>query len=333
MMLLFLATIIEQLDLALEHVTKRDVHNARFGLMLTDNALELFLHQLAKEKRGYMGAFKHLHDKYPHHAALDKALGRSFDAKVRFAKLDGNLNEEAARTINIMHEYRNEIYHVGLQHESILPNLALFYLDVTCSYLKGYEPRGLGWGSNQKLPERAKKYFRESFSMPGGKDDFGAACAEIAKACGHDATETIGALADQMDQVISNQDTCLDVVANGVYEGQKTTRDEAVVGCQTWPLAFTEEGETFAAQHGWSGSKFSLVEWLGTNYPLKCKHDPIPAWEKQAVKLRAQKNPHAVLAHYQSFMTETAPLRDAIYESAAAAEAEIDAAIDRMRGK
>ena len=38
-MFLFLAGVVEQLDLALEHINKGDVHNARFGLMLTDNAL------------------------------------------------------------------------------------------------------------------------------------------------------------------------------------------------------------------------------------------------------------------------------------------------------
>lgn len=276
--------------------------------------------------------YKHLRDEYPHHAALDKALGRSFDAKVKFAKLDGGLTEEVARTINILHEYRNEIYHVGLQHEAILPNLALFYLDAACSYLKSYEPRGFGWGSNQKLPERAKKYFKKSYSMPGGREDFGVACAEIAKASSHDVVETISALADHMDQVIASQNTCIDVVADGVYEGQKTTRDDAVVGCQTWPLAFSEEGQKFAARHGWTGNRLALIEWLATNYPIKYTRDPIAAWEKQAAKLRAQKNPHAALAHYQSFMAETAALRDAVYESAAAAEAEIDAAIDRMRG-
>jgi hypothetical protein len=56
-MLLFLASVLEQLDLAQEHVLGRDVHNARFGLMLTDNALELILHQIAKdhasERKGY----------------------------------------------------------------------------------------------------------------------------------------------------------------------------------------------------------------------------------------------------------------------------------------
>ena len=49
-MLMFLATLLEQLDVALDHVSKRGVHDARFGLMLTDNAVELVLHQIATDK-------------------------------------------------------------------------------------------------------------------------------------------------------------------------------------------------------------------------------------------------------------------------------------------
>jgi hypothetical protein len=68
-------------------------------------------------------------------------------------------------------------------------------------------------------------------------------------------------------------------------------------------------------------------------YPLKFRGDPIPSWHKRAAKLRSETNPHAALRHYHSFMLETTKLRDALMESAAAAEAEIDAAIDRLRGK
>jgi len=50
-MIMFLAGVLEQLDLALEHIAKGDDHNARFGLMMTDNALELVLHQITKDKR------------------------------------------------------------------------------------------------------------------------------------------------------------------------------------------------------------------------------------------------------------------------------------------
>jgi hypothetical protein len=72
-MLLFLATILEQLDLALEHILKRDVHNARFGLMLTDNALELVLHQIAKDTANDRSFYAWRQEVDPHQAALDRA--------------------------------------------------------------------------------------------------------------------------------------------------------------------------------------------------------------------------------------------------------------------
>ena len=119
-MLLFLATILEQLDLALEHVLERDIQNARFGLMLTDNALELVLHQIARDKVDYLKLLGGSRASYMHQAALDKAW-RSFSDKVNFVRLVGPMSEEMAQTIGIMHGVRNEVYHVGLQHEAILP--------------------------------------------------------------------------------------------------------------------------------------------------------------------------------------------------------------------
>jgi hypothetical protein len=332
-MLLFLATVLEQLDLAQEHVSKRDVHNARFGLMLTDNAVELVLHQIAKDKAASLRSFGYLRQTYAHQAALDKALEKSFDTKVKFARLEAKLGGEAARTIGIMHDYRNELYHAGLQHESILIDLAKFYFEVACGFIGSYRSMGLGWGSSQKMPERAQKYFHSSSLFPGSWEDFAKGCAALASQCGHDAAETVAALADHMDEVIEDQDTCIGIVAAGVYEGQQRTRDQAVADCQAWPLAFSEKGRAFAADRGWTGSVLELVQWLADNHPLRFRRDPVPSWRKQAAKLRATKNPHAALGHYQSFMTETSDLREAVTESAGHAEAEIDAAINRARGK
>jgi hypothetical protein len=226
--LLFLATVLEQLDLALEHVLKRDIHNVRFGLMLTDNALELVLHQTAKDKVNDLKPHAWRRETYLHQTALDKALGRSFSDKLNFARLAGLMTESTARTISIMHGFRNEVYHAGLQHEAILPALSWFYFDVTCKYLGGYEPRSLSWGSNQKLPDRAKKYFTGHHSFPGRREDFANACAEMAQACGHSPAETVAALADNMDDVIEHQDNCIGIISEGVYAHQRTTRDKAV---------------------------------------------------------------------------------------------------------
>jgi hypothetical protein len=332
-MLRFLATILEQLDLALEHVSKGDVHKARIGLMLTDNAVELVLHQIAKDTAAHLKSIAYKNEVYPHQAALEKAQGKSFDTKVRFARLEGNITEEASQTINIMHQFRNEVYHIGLQHEVILAVITAFYFAAACEYLGTFELRGFGWSSNQKLPERAQKYFHGDRFFPRRPEDFSNGRAELAKKCGHDPSHTISVLAGHMDTIIEEQDTCIDIVARGVYEGQQATRDEAVIGCQTWPLAFSEQGRAFAAKHGWSGNLLQLIDWLGKNYPIRFKADPVASWQKQAAKLRARKNPHAALAHYSSFITETADLRGAIEGSAAQAEAEVDQSVDEHRGR
>lgn len=332
-MLLFLAGVIEQLDLALEHLQKGDVHNARFGLMLADNAVELMLHQIAKSKSAELNFHRHVKEEYSNDSALERALGRSFDAKVKFAKIEAKFSEQTARTISLLHEFRNEVYHIGLQHEAILPSIANFYFDVACRYLATYEPHSLGWSSNQELPERAEKYFAQHPLLPGNFDDFGHACRQLADACGFDTAEMIEKLADHMKAVVSDQDTCIDIVAGGVYKGQQTTRDQAVIESQTWPLAFSEKGLSFAQERGWTGNRLQLVQWLGVNFPLPFKRDPIPSWTKQVARLRSGQNPHSALANYQSFMESTAEIREALLESAGQVEAEIDAAIDRARGK
>jgi len=173
-------------DLALEQISTRDIHYARFGLMLTDNAVELMLHQIATDKASERKMIAWSGEDYEHQVALDKALGRNFDSKLKFAKIEAGLTDEMAQTIATMHGYRNEVYHVGLRHESILPALAPFYFDVVCAYLETYKIRGLGWASNQKMPERAKKYFGSGDLLLSSRfDDFSKGCARLRQKCNH----------------------------------------------------------------------------------------------------------------------------------------------------
>ncbi len=330
-MLIFLASVLEQLDLALEHIAKKDVHNARFSLILTDNAIELVLHQIAIAKASELKTYSALSEQYAHHDALNEALGRKFDKKVNFAKIEGSLSCEVAQTMQILHQYRNEVYHIGIQHESILPALSTFYFDVACEFLGNFKPRSMAWNSTQRLPERAMKYLQGPMTFNGKLDDFANGCLRLRETCKHNSEVTIAALADEMDAIIDEQDTCINFVAEGVYVGQKKTRDEAVLDTQAWRLAFSDQGRKFAKKHGWRGNTLRLAEWLKDNYPHKFRSDPIPSWRRQAARLRANLNPHTTLSRYQSFIDSTVDFRKALYESAAAAEREIDAAIDRAR--
>jgi hypothetical protein len=73
-MAMFLANIIEQIQLAVEHISKGDANNARFGLMLLDNAVEITLHRIAQDKQRSLDPPWYYHAKpYEHHAMLSAA--------------------------------------------------------------------------------------------------------------------------------------------------------------------------------------------------------------------------------------------------------------------
>ena len=156
----FLANNVEQLDLALEQVLLGDANNARFGLMLTDNAVEITLHQIALDAQARNRPKWYDEQPYEHAKELRSALGRDFSAKLKYAKLVGKIDAEAAGTVAISHRFRNEVYHLGLQHEAVLPAVSTFYFEAACAFLAGYSPGAIGYLVGKVLPPRASPVFR-----------------------------------------------------------------------------------------------------------------------------------------------------------------------------
>lgn len=214
---------------------------------------------------------------YPYESQLRKAFLGSFSDKVAFARIEEGLDAERARTFNILHGYRNDVYHAGLTHEGILLSLARFYFDTCCTYMSNYKPIGIGWGSSQKMPERAKKYFRGDLTFPDNRGDFAEACKTMAGANAFDPAEVIKTLADDMDQIVDYMDNYIQTVADGIYESQKTTRDQAIIDTQAWDLAFSNEGKAFVIKLGFKGHPVRSVSLLIEKYNFPVCRDPIPS--------------------------------------------------------
>lgn len=331
-MLKFLANIIEQIDLALEHVSKGDVNNARFGLMLIDNAVEITLHQTAKDIRGERSSFLYRDKPYEHAAALDAALGQHFESKVKFVRKTGKLGAAESDSILILHAFRNEVYHIGVQYEAVLPSLSKLYFLLACDFLRSYEPKWISYSPGMKLPERAAKYFGNQKFFMRGIEQYHAACDALGKSVTVAPAEFAETLADHMDDVIEQQDTAVDMIATG---GPHTySRDEAIEQTFAWKIAFTDEAKEFARDKGWrKGSVFDFVNWIAANYPLPIRHDPIQGWRARASSLRRETNPHKALKKYRDFMTQTADVRAALDEAHGQVDQYIQEQIDRMRGK
>ena len=160
--------------------------------------------------------------------------------------------------------------------------------------------------------------------------EYHAACLALKAKSGHDYKQFVEELANHMDAVIEQQDEYIDYIGENAPHRQ--TRDQVVVSCQSWPLAFNEEGRQFASKNGFpGGNPFALVDWLEKNYPLQFRGDPVPAWRQRANRLRGQINSHKALKMYRSFMDETVELRESINESTGAVDQYIDEQIERAR--
>lgn len=331
-MLLFLGNIVDQIDLAFEHVQKADPNNARFGLMLTDNVVEITLHQMALDQRNKLNMMPHFREEYEHAKSLEKALGQRFKPKIQFVVLLNKLSPDIGHSILLLHSFRNEVYHIGVKHQTILPMLSLFYFDVACQFLSTYSPPGLGWGSHLKLPERAEKYFQGDGFFPGSIDQYQAACLTLADQINFNAADFVECLADRAWEEVEQQDESIDMVATGGPE--RISRERAVLECQSWPLAFSEAGRQFTKEQKWAGGSVGeYVAWIGDNYPGLVRNDPIPSWRNRAKRIERESDPHVALKMFCDFMNQTQDLRAVIEESHRQVEQYIDEQIDRMRGR
>ena len=166
-MLQFLTDCIDQLDLALDQIALRDRNYDRFAFMLIDNTVELIVHNFADDNAAQAGSFFFSDDSRKKDKLIEKALGPNFDAKIKLAKAKGLISEEVGDSILYLHQIRNTVYHRGLRHESIMHSLALFYFICACETLKKYSPPFWGFGNDDEISYRAKKYLGDvdSFSI------------------------------------------------------------------------------------------------------------------------------------------------------------------------
>lgn len=328
-----MAAAIDQLDLAFEHVVKGDANNARFALMLVDNLVEITLHRfaersLAKEK----SSFRHLHKGEPLDPLLVEATGRHFDPKVKFVRSAGHVSEDAAQSIITLHLFRNDVYHIGLQHEPVLPALCNFHFRIACDLLVALALTSWSYGSGMTLPERAIKYFGNTGHFMEGPKQYKAACIELKAKAVAIAPSLSDALSQHMFHVAEEQDHLIDFLSKDGPE--KRTRDQVIVDSQVWPFAFTDEGKKFARENGCPpGSILQSIEWIAANYKWPIRRDPIKSWRTRAQRVERETNEDKALAMYRAFMDQTEDIRELIHDSAGQLDAEIQRQVDLARGK
>jgi hypothetical protein len=334
-MMQFLADQIDQMDLALDQILMRDRNGDRVALMLIDNAVELTLHEFAVTKDYENPRFTARRQQNIKQDRIKAALGRNFEEKVRCAKEYDLISEEYASSIRIFHAIRNTAYHSGLRHEQILHSLAIHYFKVACAVVSAYEPMFWSSCSSDVISCRAMKYLGQpSFTQfVGLKDESRKIWSRMSGIVSTMPDSLISDLAKDVEENIETTDGHLDFIVEA--SPVKTTRKQTIIECQAWAVAFSEKGKAFAAsrQPPPLVTVDQCINWIAENYPGLKRCDPIPSWEKRLKSLQSETNPHVALKKYFEFITQTEELRELISEHASQLDAEIQAQIDRIRGK
>ena len=326
----FLANIIDQMDLALDHLALQDTNYNRFALMLVDNALELALHKYAEgqNKEKYRHSSEDVSDDQK---IVLAALGQNFESKVKLVKHTGLIDSNVGDSINVLHFFRNQVYHQGMKHESILPAISLFYFRIACDVLEKCKPQSISWMTNDVIPHRAQKYLGNN-PFPNIRDLYSKVCRRLKEVSDSIPFDITRDLAGHMEEVIVEVDDWLDYLTSD--DPGKPSRDEVIIACQAWPFAFTDDGKQYANENRCPAKTVGEhIDWLSKNYKWEVRSDPIPSWRKRLERLKREKNKHRLLKKYDDFMKQTKKIRESISESVSLLDQEIERQIDMAGGK
>ncbi len=153
-----LLTIVEQLDRASSELLTDHPINNRLALILIDNATELMLHgqctshlELDSMFFPVLKSYESILERHPEadvngpmndiakHVLTPQqrssARGRFLAPKLKVLTDKGDITTDERQFIAAAHEYRNELYHVGLAHADIIRAIAAHYFLLACDLL------------------------------------------------------------------------------------------------------------------------------------------------------------------------------------------------------
>ncbi|MYC08199.1 MAG: hypothetical protein F4X57_13680 [Chloroflexi bacterium] len=357
----YVLTIVEQLDRAATELATDHPINNRLALILIDNATELVLHRQCidlLEMDNWASSVWKVHQAVSkgnsHHqfelsddskkSMMTKkqrvaAAGKSLHGKLKVLGQMGDLSPAERRFISVAHDYRNELYHVGLTHDDIVRAIAGHYYLLCCELFVRMENVGL-WGptitSDDRYTEVAKRYLphRDGRVLPFGIKNEELAqklrCAlpdgirNLATTLEGSARAAIKALMDNFDFLIQDNPFGAD--------------KDKVLELVQWQRDLTEAQENEGVDGSWLdpdywASYIRVAATLEATWKHKHTAVPIQRWMRRAIAVGQASDPLIAMDLYQSLRNDMSYLEEAFESSALDLDGWIQREIDKARGK
>ena len=358
----FILTIVEQLDRAASELTTDHPINNRLALILIDNATELVLHRQCTDRlardtmasrllKAHEAFSKGQSPEVPSALSDDfrksvmtpkqrtKASGKVLEGKLSVLQALGDLLPDERRFIAIAHEYRNDLYHVGLTHDQITRAVAGHYYLLCCDlftrmgHLAMFGPT---FSSGDRYTDVAKRYLPtrdgriDSFSIEYEMLAENLRCAlpdrlpDLAETLAASAHMAIDEIMDSFGFLVQDNPSGLDC--------------DEVLRLAQWQRDLAEAMEFENVDGFWIDpiyrKEYSRIE-SSLAATWKQRHSSVPQvkWRLRATAVEREADPLVAMDLYQSLRNDMSYLEEAIESAAAELDRGIQLQIDRARGK
>lgn len=330
----YIYSVLEQLDLAgkqLEHVHPS---YARFALLLVDNMVELMLHRQCREAVRADDLLRLISEPKYDAKEREKVLGHHIDAKIKFCRKLEIIDQDEFDFIRTAHEYRNELYHVGMRHDDLLYPLAWEYHSLACILFAKLKVRGYEWRTDDQRSEAARKHWptdASPFLANGSAFSYASASLLATK------PPLLTAFADQVatyaTRAVQDVDDALDFL---VHENpNRLSEAEVLQDVQFNGFIRSEAGEIALGLPPKPSPDVYLkrVTEVRANWTAAYKLRPTPRWRRRAEGLARLSSSADVLRRYVSLRNEMKRLEGTVFGAAADLDGWIQHQIDVARGK
>jgi hypothetical protein len=324
---------IEQLDLAAKQFDRASSAYARFALILTDNVLELMLHRFAEQELKWDEMWRSLGKQKYSDDERTRVLGQHFEEKPKFARKLGVLSDDEMTFVLICHRYRNELYHRGIVHESVIFDIAWQYHDVVCDLMPRLQKGSYRWRMGESISAVVKTYCGEE----GLARDPDRRLPEVAKQLANAKPSTARPLAAALSEAAVERLEQLDGDIEFLMRDSpiKRTREDAIFDVQAWPFLLSDESKhSIQLNSGEEIQSFQhAFNLLRERWKPPISNDPVPRWKDRATQLRHEVSALKALEKYQQLMDQMDDFDEKVRDAAVALDQHIQQEIDLRRGK
>ena len=355
----YILTIVEQLDRAARELSTDHPINNRLALVLIDNATELVVHRQCTDRLERDNLWAGIHKatqaiaRDNPEAEIDddstvvllrpeqraKIRGRHLNPKLHVLEEMGDLTGVERQFIAIAHNFRNELYHVGLRHDAIIRAVAGQYFLLCCDLFVRMGQLSFfkySWSSSDEYTSVARRYLSTrdgeiDFSsvdkglladklrreLPDGLPDLSAMLADSAQKCILEVKKSFDFLVQENPFGFDTKKML--EVAQWQHDLAKAIRKEDLVGL--WVDA--DYRESYAR----------IAADLEADWKQRHAVIPVESWTRRATAVGNETDPLKAMGRYGSLRKSMEYLEESIMSAAADLDQWIQMETDKARGK